>query len=64
MPMTAGIRRAPGALLALALLAPAPAGALTVHEVEYASQADLKVLEVDYASQAGWNGPPRGLGIR
>ena len=30
----------------------------------YASQADLKVYEAEYASQAGWNGAPRGLGMR
>lgn len=35
-----------------------------IHYVKYASQADLKIYEADYASQAGWNGPPRGLGIR
>ncbi|MFA5683019.1 MAG: hypothetical protein WCZ65_07415 [Lysobacteraceae bacterium] len=53
------------------------AGALTIHEVRYASQADLKVyrvryaaqadirvFEVDYVSQAGWNGPPRGRETR
>lgn len=35
-----------------------------IHYVKYASQADLKVYEADYIGQAGWNGPPRGLGIR
>jgi hypothetical protein len=35
-----------------------------VYFVPYASQADLMIFEADYASQAGWNGPPRGLGIR
>lgn len=35
-----------------------------IYYVRYASEADLKVFEVRYASEAGWNGPPRGLGIR
>ena len=51
-------------LLFASLLLAGAASALTIHEVKYASQADLKIFEADYASQAGWNGPPRGLGIR
>ena len=51
-------------VLAFGLVMVGPASALTIHEVKYASQADLKVYEAQYASQAGWNGAPRGLGMR
>lgn len=36
---------------------------LKIHFVRHASQADLKIFEVEFPSQAGWNGPPRGLGL-
>ena len=51
-------------VLAFSFVMVGPASALTIHEVKYASQADLKVYEAEYASQAGWNGAPRGLGMR
>ena len=59
-----GLRAALGVMAIGACLWVQPVAALSVFEVAYASQADLKVFEVDYASQAGWNGAPRGLGLR